>query len=59
MQHKKFRVSVTEIVHYESIIVEAQDKDDALNNYLLMLDNGDVEPNETERVKENIEAINV
>lgn len=59
MQNKKFRVSVTEVVYYESIVIEAKDKHDALENYISMLDKGDVEPNETERLKENVETINV
>lgn len=45
---KKFRVSYSEIVHYESTVVEARDKDEADEKFRAMLDNGDIEVNETE-----------
>ena len=54
---EKFRVSYSEIVHYESTIVEAQDKDEADEKFRAMLDNGDIEVNETESEHFNIEEI--
>jgi hypothetical protein len=35
-------------VHYEATIIDAQDKDEADEKFRAMLDNGDIEVNETE-----------
>jgi uncharacterized membrane protein len=45
---KKFRISYSELVHYESTIIDAKDKDEADEIFREMLDNGDIEVNETE-----------
>jgi hypothetical protein len=57
MKKKKFRVSYSEIVHYLATEIEAQDKDEADEIFRNMLDNGDIEINETESEHFDIEEI--
>jgi hypothetical protein len=54
---KKFRVSYSEIVHYEATIIKAQDKDEADEIFRNMLDNGDIEVDETKIEHFDIEEI--
>lgn len=55
---KTFRVSYSEIVHYETTKIKAQDKDEADEIFRTILDNGDIEVNETEIEHFDIEEIN-
>jgi len=51
----KYLVSYSEITHYLATEIEAQDKDEADEKFRNMLDNGDVEINETENYSYDIE----
>jgi len=57
MKKKTFRVSYSEIVHYETTDIKAQDKDEADVIFRCMLDNGDIEVNETESEHFDIEEL--
>jgi hypothetical protein len=54
---KKFRVSYSEIVHYEATEIKAENETQADEIFRTMLDNGDIEINETESEHFNIEEI--
>jgi hypothetical protein len=57
MKKKEFRVSYSEIVHYETTIIKAQNEVEADKIFRNMLDNGDIEINETESEHFNIEEV--
>ena len=53
----RFKVEASELLFYCTKEIEAVDKEEAINRYLLMLENGDVDVHESDMQDIKVEAL--